>query len=134
MISDVRATRPRRDVAKIILVLVPIVACGWGYFVFLQSSGIIPPAQMGGGASVPMSAPSTWSAAYGVQMFAMWVIMMIATMLPSTTSAIRTAVHRIRNAGRTPGMLVGVTLFSAGYILVWSGFSALATLLQRKLD
>jgi predicted metal-binding membrane protein len=64
-----------------------------------------------------------WRAIDLVLVFIMWALMMAAMMLPSALPAI--ALY-----GRARGKPVG---FSAGYLLVWFGFSALATLLQWRL-
>jgi predicted metal-binding membrane protein len=64
-----------------------------------------------------------WHAIDLVLVFVMWALMMAAMMLPSAWPAI--ALY-----GRVRGKPAG---FSAGYLLVWIGFSALATLLQWRL-
>ena len=64
-----------------------------------------------------------WRAIDLFLVFIMWALMMAAMMLPSAWPAI--ALY-----GRARGTPAG---FAAGYLLVWFGFSALATLLQWRL-
>ena len=64
-----------------------------------------------------------WQAVDLFLVFVMWALMMAAMMLPSALPAI--ALY-----GRARGK---AARFSAGYLLVWFGFSALATLLQWRL-
>jgi predicted metal-binding membrane protein len=64
-----------------------------------------------------------WHAIDLLLVFVMWALMMAAMMLPSAWPAIRLYGH----ARGTPAG------FAAGYLLVWFGFSALATVLQWRL-
>lgn len=86
-------------------------------------------ADMGSMAS-SMAMPTTraWSPADGLFMFVMWVVMMVAMMLPSATPMILlfTRVVQRREAQGRP--VVSTTLFLVGYLLIWTGFSGLATL------
>jgi len=86
---------------------------------------------MGGGQMMAMS--PEWTLGYGALIFVMWVAMMVAMMLPSAAPAIllAAALDRRRSTASAPqqGML-----FASGYLLVWSAFSLLATLLQWGLD
>jgi predicted metal-binding membrane protein len=74
-----------------------------------------------------MMAPTRWTAAHAASMLAMWVLMMVAMMLPSALPMILIFDRFQRNAAVT-------ALFSAGYAIVWIGFSVAATLLQWALD
>ena len=86
---------------------------------------------MGGGKMMPM--PPSWTIGYTALIFAMWAIMMVAMMLPTAAPAI------LRLAGcaekHQPMSAVWTAVFfTAGYLMVWTGFSALATLTQWALD
>lgn len=65
-------------------------------------------------------------------LFGMWSVMMVAMMLPSATPMILLvgAVARRRGAA---GPAVHTGLFTAGYFLLWIGFSAVAALAQWLL-
>jgi len=71
----------------------------------------------------------TWLDAW--LMFLMWAVMMVAMMLPSAGPMIllyqRIAFQKMRQPRRA------VALFAAGYLLVWTAFSAVATTAQWAL-
>ena len=60
-------------------------------------------------------------------MFAMWWVMMAAMMLPSAAPMLLlfARIHRGERAGGRSYVPTGI--FAAGYLVVWGGFSALAT-------
>jgi predicted metal-binding membrane protein len=65
--------------------------------------------------------------------FAMWMVMMIAMMLPSAAPVVLLfAEGRSRERGR-PMVDTTVALFVLGYLLVWAGFSLAAALTQGAL-
>ena len=66
-------------------------------------------------------------------MFAMWVIMMVAMMVPSAAPMILlfAAVNRKRREQERPFVSTGI--FLLGYLVVWSVFSAVATIVQWHL-
>jgi Predicted metal-binding integral membrane protein (DUF2182) len=72
-----------------------------------------------------------WSPRYAGLIFIMWVVMMAAMMLPSAAPTILLVGALFRNRhDAVPGR---TALFASGYLLVWCGFSAAATLLQWGL-
>lgn len=73
-----------------------------------------------------------WSQSYFFHMLLMWIIMMIAMMVPT---AVRTLMifSRITTQYSKPAVTY-TYCFLAGYIAVWTGFSLIATLLQWQLD
>ena len=120
----------RRDRAVVLSGLAAVVVLAWAYLLF--GAGIkMEMMDMGGGQMMAMS--PEWTLGYGALIFVMWVAMMVAMMLPSAAPAIllAAALDRRRSMASAPqqGML-----FASGYLLVWSGFSLLATLLQWGLD
>lgn len=67
-------------------------------------------------------------------LFAMWTVMMVGMMLPGAAPAILlygTLVRRHAGQGRA---LPATWIFTAGYLLAWTAFSAAATLLQAGLQ
>jgi len=120
----------RRDRAVVLSGLAAVVILAWAYLLF--GAGIkMEMLDMGGGQMMAMS--PEWTLGYGALIFVMWVAMMVAMMLPSAAPAIllAAALDRRRSMASAPqqGML-----FASGYLLVWSAFSLLATLLQWGLD
>jgi predicted metal-binding membrane protein len=81
---------------------------------------------------LPMGGPSRadWSAGSLLPLFLMWAGMMVAMMLPSATPMILTFAAVSRNRRRQERPYVPVSIFVAGYVATWSGFSALAALAQ----
>ena len=83
-----------------------------------------------------MMAPSLagWTASDFAVMFTMWVVMMIAMMLP--TAAPLLLIHaRLARAGRDRGESIAPTgVFATGYLLAWTAFSLAATLEQWALE
>ena len=88
---------------------------------------------MGGGQM--MALPREWGLSYAVLISVMWVMMMVAMMLPSAapTVLLVTAIagDRLANSNLVPATAM---LFASGYLLVWCGFSFAATLLQWSLN
>jgi predicted metal-binding membrane protein len=74
-----------------------------------------------------------WSAGHFAFMLAMWVVMMVGMMTPSVAPMLLLygAIAR-REAGRQAFASTG--WFLSGYLLAWSGFALLATLLQWLLE
>src|SRR5258708_31403764 len=88
---------------------------------------------MGGGRMMAM-APE-WTLAYGLVVFAMWAVMMVAMMLPSAapvTLLIAGIARKRREAGTALGFTTAPFVF--GYLAVCLAFAATATLLQWQLD
>jgi predicted metal-binding membrane protein len=76
-----------------------------------------------------MVSPVIWTPGYAVVIFAMWWLMMVAMMVPSASPAVLlyAALNRDRGAWRALEFLFG-------YLAVWAGFSAAATLIQGLLS
>lgn len=78
----------------------------------------------------PMVAPA--SLAYFGAAFSMWALMMVAMMLPSASPMILLYARFARaNFGGEAGLRISAFVLS--YLLIWTGFSALAALLQAML-
>jgi len=125
-----RLLRHRR--AVVLGALTAVIAAAWTYL--LLGAGIdMEMMDMGGGQTMAMR--SEWSPPYAVLISVMWVVMMVAMMLPSAapTLLLVTALagDRLANSNLVPATTM---LFASGYLLVWCGFSLAATLLQWGLD
>lgn len=113
-----------RDQVLVAIGLAAVTLLSWGYL--LTGAGMEMPSM-----STPMETALTpgWSPAQAVLMFIMWWVMMVAMMLPSAAPMILLFSSVAKRASR-PG---STALFVSGYILIWGGFSVLATLMQWQL-
>ena len=122
----------RHDRAVVLGSLGVVILLAWGYL--LLGAGVeMAMMDMGGGQMMAM--PPQWKLGYGLVVFAMWAVMMVAMMLPSAapvTLLVAAVARKRAAAGGRPGM--PTALFVSGYLAVWVGFAAAATLLQWRLD
>ena len=119
----------RRDRALVAAALVVATVLCWAW--------IVPMARDMYGA---MDGPSAWmmttewDATHTLLLFAMWAVMMAGMMLPSAAPLLLlyAGAARRREPARTG--VPRVYALGGGYLLVWTGFSAAATTLQRWLS
>jgi predicted metal-binding membrane protein len=107
----------------VVAALACIVAISW---IYLLAGAGMPKMDMGGGQVMLMPSPS-WSISYAAVIFVMWTVMMVAMMLPSAAPTI------LRIANRAHGLSIAA-FFTTGYLIVWTGFSAVATMAQWAFD
>ncbi|MGJ7042245.1 putative metal-binding membrane protein [Shinella sp. BE166] len=76
-----------------------------------------------------MVGPMIWTPGYALVIFVMWWLMMVAMMVPSAAPVVLLygALNRDRGVRRALEFLLG-------YLAVWAGFSAAATLVQGALS
>ena len=117
----------KRDRAIVLSGLAGISVLSWAYMVYLAWDMEHMDMDMA------MPQMQAWGALDLVLLFVMWAVMMVAMMSPSATPMILmfARVNRDRQRQRRP--YVPTAVFLAGYLLVWSGFSLLATLAQWGL-
>lgn len=99
----------------------------WLYLLYLardMDSGMA--MEMGG---MPMQHAWTWLDAW--LMFLMWAVMMVAMMLPGASPMILLYQRIAHQKMRQPRL--AVALFASGYLLVWTAYSAVATVAQWTL-
>ena len=110
----------KRDRAVVLAGVVAVAALAWAYTVYL--------AQGSSNMDMTMAQLQSWSAADFGLMFLMWAVMMTAMMVPSAAPMVLlfATVNRRRREQQGPYVPTGV--FLMGYVLVWSGFAAAATL------
>ena len=77
--------------------------------------------------SMTMPHAAAWDAHAIALAFVMWSVMMVAMMVPSASPMVLTF-HRLARSTRATAAFLG------GYLLVWIGFSVLATALQAALQ
>ncbi len=111
-----------RERISLIAATAILVGLAWGYLLKVASD--MP--DMSG-----MTVAMPWTAVDVFMLFVMWVIMMIAMMLPSATPMILT--FQMVNSRRPQHRTVPTYLFMAGYLVIWALYSLAATLLQWLL-
>ncbi len=120
----------KRDRVIIIAVLASITLLGWGYMIrearTMNLTGVCSCAGM------KMSGPDTsaWSTATLIPLFLMWAEMMVAMMIPSAAPMILTFAMVQRKRRAQEHLFVPTGIFLLGYLVVWTGFSALAAIAQ----
>lgn len=121
-------TALKRDRVTIGGALAALTLLAWGYTVYLARTMDM------SGSDMAMPQMQAWSAGMFVFMFVMWSVMMVAMMLPSAAQMILTfsAVQRRRQA--QGGAFVPTGVFVAGYLIVWTAFSLIATTAQYELE
>jgi predicted metal-binding membrane protein len=131
------AALPRRDLVLISTCIVLVTALAWVYLIHLDrqmSASMAHDKMMAemGMSEMGMMMDMPWTAADAVLTFAMWVVMMIGMMAGTAAPVLLLfAAGNTRRGER--GASLAVLLFGLGYLAVWTGFSALATLAQWAL-
>ncbi len=74
-----------------------------------------------------------WDLAHLLLLFGMWAVMMIGMMLPSAAPTLLIYAGVIRKSPEAERASLHVYAFAIGYLLIWTVFSLLATVLQRLL-
>ena len=121
----------KRDRAITALGLVAIASLAWFYTILVASMG---GGDMAGAAShMAMPQDQPWSGVDFLLMFAMWMVMMVAMMLPSAAPMILlfASANRKRQHAQAPYLLT--SLFVGSYVVVWAGFAMIATLANWAL-
>lgn len=75
-----------------------------------------------------------WDTAHLLLLFGMWAVMMIGMMLPSAAPTLLLYAAVVRKSTESEHTPRRVYAFAAGYLVVWTLFSAAATILQRALS
>jgi predicted metal-binding membrane protein len=76
----------------------------------------------------------SWSAGYAFVVFLMWCVMMVAMMVPSAAPMVLIHAAMGRKQKDADRLLASTAIFVAGYLTVWTAFSAVATALQWGLQ
>ena len=75
----------------------------------------------------------TWDFSHQALLFAMWAVMMIGMMLPSSAPAVFLYTSLVRRNEGSERILARVFAFATGYLVVWIIFGLIATALQLGL-
>src|SRR5204862_7833145 len=117
---------PRRERLLISASLCAIALLAWFYTIYearrMNFTGVCECMRM------KMSGPelSSWPITSLLPLFFMWVIMMIAMMLPSALPMILTFAAVARNRQRLGRPYFPMSIFVLGYVVFWCVFSALS--------
>ena len=127
----------QRDRQVVLAGLFLITGLAWLYLYYLTVQMGMGPMETGQAGAMPMSdmmmlAP--WTPTDAVFMFLMWAIMMAGMMIPSVTPMVLLYARVVRHNAKDAEPLVHSGAFFAGYIIVWTFFSAGATGLQWGLE
>lgn len=86
---------------------------------------------------LPASLSSDWSLLYWLLAFCMWVVMMVAMMLPSASPTVLLYANVVRHAerrSRGSRAAASIAAFACGYFSLWILFSLLAVVAQWALE
>jgi len=111
----------KRDRAVVVAGAAGVTVLAWGYLVYLAQS------MSGMGSGMAMAQLQSWTAADFGFMFLMWWIMMIGMMVPTAAPMILLFATVNRRRREQEGPYVPTAVFLSGYLLVWGGFAAVAT-------
>jgi predicted metal-binding membrane protein len=125
----------RRDRVAVVALTLLVAAAAWLFTVHQVRLMDAMEAAMWRDMNMSMNgmAPS-WTPLDALIVFVMWSAMMAAMMVPGASPMIAAfaTINRRRRERHSP--YVPTALFLAGYLAVWAGFSALATLVQYVLQ
>ena len=143
----------RRDRLVVFFGLILLTVLAWAYLYYLTTqmnmggNGLITTSGMSdrdvgvagvhpndGIAVSEMMTLAPWTAIDALFMFFMWAVMMVAMMVPSATPVILLYAHVVRHNAKDSEPLVPISAFFAGYVVVWTVFSATATAMQYGLE
>jgi len=125
----------RRDRLLTVLALVAASLLAWAYIAagIGMNRASMPNMAMPAMAMPDMAMGPEWNASYFATMAAMWVLMMVAMMLPSAAPMVLLfATIERRHKGAPPH--AATAKFALAYLLLWAGVGLGATLLQWQLD
>ena len=120
----------RRDRAVVLASLALVIILAWAYL--LAGAGVeMETMDMGGGQTMAM--PPEWTPAYGLVVFLMWTVMMVAMMLPSAAPMVATYALVAEGRGSSPRLRVW--LFAGGsHNSLAVEFNDFITVIESPLD
>ena len=121
----------RHEQMAVLAALIALIVASWVYL-WLGAGIEMDKMDMGGGAIMAMT--PAWTTGYAALVLIMWVVMMTVMMLPGAAPAILRIAGLAHEQGSKAGGVGSALLFGGGYLMVWTGFSVAATLLQWALD
>jgi predicted metal-binding membrane protein len=129
-VSPIVSALLKRDRAIVALGLAGVATLAWIYLIYMEWGMRHMDVGMN---MVIMPAMQHWTAWDLALVFLMWVVMMVAMMIPTASPIILlfAEINRRRNGHQVTFVSTGQ--FLLGYLTAWTGFSALATLAQWAL-
>jgi predicted metal-binding membrane protein len=130
----------RHDRAVVVAALAVMTALAWCYTLWLAADMDMGGMDMDGFRMIPagiaIMAPTSapWSAMELALVFAMWAVMMVGMMMPSTAPMMLLYARVGRQAAGAGKPLAATGWFGGGYLLAWIGFAFLATAAQWMLE
>jgi len=121
-------TLARRDLVLLLGALGGLVVLCWSYLIE-ASRGMADMVDMNAAMGV-----KPWSKVDFLLMFAMWAVMMVGMMVPTAVRSVLIFARIGAQAAARGRPFASGYWFTAGYIIIWTVFSAAATLLQWVLD
>ena len=110
--------------------LIVIAASGWIYMAYMTwAMGHMSLIQMW----MPPPYPQAWTALDFFMLFVMWSVMMVAMMVPSAIPMVMMFTAVNRNKRQRNQAYVSTFIFTLGYLIAWTGFSLLVSVLQWRL-
>ncbi len=125
----------KRDRLIVIAGLAAVASLAWAYTlagVGMGMNAFQMTAMSDAGAAA--ASPAPWSPARALAVFLMWLIMMIAMMLPSAAPMVLLFAAIARRRQAQPRSEIGAAAFVAGYLAIWGIFSAGAALAQWAFE
>ncbi len=119
----------RRDRTIVLAALGLLLVLAWAYTVVMALDGS--EAEQHG--RIVLAAWKPWTATEAAFMLLMWIVMMVAMMVPSSAPMLFAFARISRARGRGPSPISASGAFLSGYLALWSAFSILATALQWLL-
>lgn len=117
-----------RDRAAIVVSLLGMTGLAWLYLIVGAA------AMTGGSGSMDLAVLRPWSVMDAFLVFLMWSVMMVGMMVPSVAPTTMIYAAVARKAAREGSIVAPTATFVAGYVFMWTLFSALATLAQWGLE
>src|SRR5215471_5875987 len=130
----------RRDRWIVVGAIGIIVALAWAYVLWLADDMDMGGMDMTGfrmipaGIGIMLPASEPWRVIEFAYVLLMWAVMMVGMMAPSATPMILMYARVARQAKAQGKPYAATGWFAAGYLLAWSGFSLVATLLQWAIE
>jgi predicted metal-binding membrane protein len=119
----------KRDRTIVLAGVAGLSALAWAYLLALAWR--MPHREMAMAMAMPHM--QAWEATEVILTWVMWAVMMVAMMTPSAAPMILMFATVNRRRRGQQGPFVPTTVFLLGYLLVWGGFSVVATLAQWGL-
>ena len=117
-----------RDRPAVSFGLFAVIGLAWAYLIYKGFAGM-------GEVNVDMTMPlvQSWTAVDVGALVLMWLVMMVAMMLPTAAPMILTFATINRKRGERSRPTTRTSVFTMGYVLVWSGFAVAASAVQWGL-